>query len=272
MKNLLTRSLTGIVFVAVILGSLLLGQFTFAAIFLFILWGSLNEYYSLVKHASLQPNKLVGYLTGISLFSLTFLIASGRLESHAYFWIFPLLLFFLIAELYKQNEHPLQNIAVGVFGVVYAAIPLSLANFLVLNESGVYSPNLLIALFAIIWIYDSGAYVFGVSFGKHRLFERISPKKSWEGAIGGTIMAVLASWLISTFIEEIALQHWLVLSLLIVVSSTFGDLSESMLKRQFGVKDSGNLMPGHGGMLDRFDSLLFAIPVVVLYLKIFAGF
>jgi phosphatidate cytidylyltransferase len=132
-----------------------------------------------------------------------------------------------------------------------------------------YTPKLLIALFSLIWIYDSGAYLVGISIGKHRLFERISPKKSWEGAVGGTMSALIAAYFIAGFIPEIKLAHWLAIGFLTVVSATFGDLTESMLKRYFGIKDSGNLLPGHGGILDRFDSLFFAAPVLVFYLKLF---
>ena len=121
----------------------------------------------------------------------------------------------------------------------------------------------------IIWVHDSGAYLVGVSIGRHRLFERISPKKSWEGAIGGTLTAILAAWFIAKYIPEISLLHWIIISVLVVVFSTFGDLTESMFKRYFGIKDSGNILPGHGGILDRFDSLLFAAPVLVAYLKLF---
>ena len=149
---------------------------------------------------------------------------------------------------------------------------MSLINFLVFPEilgGNNYTPKLLIALFSLIWIYDSGAYLVGVSIGKHRLFERISPKKSWEGAIGGTLTAILAAYFISVFVPEIDLIHWIAISMLTVISSTFGDLTESMFKRFFAIKDSGNLFPGHGGVLDRFDSLFFAVPVVVMYLKLF---
>jgi len=130
---------------------------------------------------------------------------------------------------------------------------------------------LLIALFSLIWIYDSGAYLVGVSIGKHRLFERISPKKSWEGAIGGTVFAVAAAYFISGLIPEIKMIHWIAISVVLVISATFGDLTESMFKRYFGIKDSGHILPGHGGMLDRFDSLFFVVPAVFAYIKIFIG-
>jgi phosphatidate cytidylyltransferase len=178
----------------------------------------------------------------------------------------------MAAELYRKKDKSVENIAVTIFSIVYLAIPLSLVNYLVFPEifkENTYTPKLLIALFILIWIYDSGAYLVGVSIGKHRLFERISPKKSWEGAIGGALIAMLAAWLISGFIPEIKLIHWIAISILTVISSTFGDLTESLFKRLFGIKDSGTIFPGHGGVLDRFDSLFFAVPVIVMYLKLF---
>jgi len=174
------------------------------------------------------------------------------------------------SEMYRKKDSPIENVAITVFPILYIALPISIINLLVFPEGKeiLFQPNVFIAVLVIIWIYDSGAYIFGVSFGKHRLFERISPKKSWEGAIGGTIVAIVSSYFIQLFVPEIGLVHWMVLSLLIAISATFGDLTESLIKRTVGVKDSGNFFPGHGGFLDRFDSLLFVVPVVVLYLKI----
>ena len=227
----------------------------------------LAEFYNLTKGTGIRPRKTAGMLTGILLFGISFMVASGKVPATTCFIFFPLLLSFFIAELYRKSEHPLENIATGMLGVVYVAVPLSLANFIVFPGNGSYSPNLMIALLVLIWVYDSGAYLFGVSLGKHRLFERISPKKSWEGAIGGMLVAFAAAFFISKQIREIPLIHWLVLALLVILISTFGDLSESLLKRQFGLKDSGRIIPGHGGLLDRFDSLFFAIPVFVCYVE-----
>jgi phosphatidate cytidylyltransferase len=259
--------MAGIVFVAVTLGSLLSGKYGYALFFLLVLTGGLIEFYNLTKKSEIHPCKPAGVSTGILLFGISFLVASEKIPARAYLILFPFLLFFFIAELYRKKEHPLENIAAGILGVVYIAIPFSLSNLIVFSKDGSYSPNLMIALLALIWIYDSGAYLFGVSMGKHRLFERISPKKSWEGTIGGTLVTLAATFLIVQYIH-IGLIHWLVMTLLVVAVSTFGDLSESLFKRQFGLKDSGQLIPGHGGLLDRFDSLLFAIPVFVCYLKL----
>ena len=270
MKNLLVRSLTGIVFVAVMLAGLFLGEFTYGILFLAILLGMLYEFFSITGSLGFKPHRFIASLTGALTFILSFLIASERISPLWFFSIFPFILITFVNELFANKKHPLQNIAISLSALIYAALPVSLSNYLVFSKfHGHYSATLFLALLIIIWVYDSGAYLFGVSFGKHRLFERISPKKSWEGAIGGTFLALVASAIIAHYITQISLTHWLILAFLIVVAATLGDLTESMIKRQFGVKDSGSIFPGHGGILDRFDSLLFAIPVFVCYLEVF---
>ncbi|MFV0378283.1 MAG: phosphatidate cytidylyltransferase [Mangrovibacterium sp.] len=270
MKNLLVRSLTGIVFVAVIIAGLFFGQYTFALLFLLILIGALHEFFSITGATGFNPHRGLAYLTGALMFGLSFLIASERISPLWFFAIFPFILLTFVSELFANKPTPLQNVAITMAGLIYAAVPLSLSNYLVFSKfDGMYSPKLFLALLILIWVYDSGAYLFGVSFGRHRLFERVSPKKSWEGAIGGLIVAVAVSQVMPSFTAGIDAWHWAILSVLIVVASTLGDLTESLIKRQFGVKDSGNIFPGHGGILDRFDSLLFAVPVFVCYLEIF---
>ncbi len=272
MKKLITRTITGIVLVLVMLTAIMTSQYTYALLFMVILAAGIYEFNHLFKQSEIQPNRYFSYSVSLLLFVTTFLIATGIIEFKYFLGLLPFLLIIMAAELYRKKDKPVENIAVTIFSIIYLAIPLSMVNFLVfpefLNENS-YTPKLLIALFSLIWIYDSGAYLVGVSIGKHRLFERISPKKSWEGAIGGTLIAITASYFISGIIPEIKLIHWIVLSILTVISATFGDLTESMFKRHFGIKDSGNILPGHGGVLDRFDSLFFAAPVVVMYLKLF---
>ncbi len=246
------------------------GEYTFGLLFGAILLGTLHEFFNITSSLGFKPHRFIASLTGGLIFVLSFLISSGRIGPLWFFSIFPFVLITFANELFANKKHPLQNIAISLAALIYSAVPLSLSNYLVFSKlDGNYSPQLFLALLVIIWVYDSGAYLFGVSFGKHRLYERISPKKSWEGAIGGTAAAVAVSALIANYIPQIALTHWLILSFLIVFAATLGDLTESMIKRQFGVKDSGTIFPGHGGILDRFDSLLFAIPVFVCYLEIF---
>jgi phosphatidate cytidylyltransferase len=272
LKKLITRTITGIVLVVVMLAAILVSQYSYALLFLLILIGGIAEYTTLFNSSEVKPNKVLSYLISVVIFSITFLVVQGIIDQKYFFSFFPLLLIVIAAELYRKKEKPLENIAATIFGIAYLAIPLSLINFLVFPEfieENSYTPKLLVALFVLIWIHDSGAYLVGVSVGKHRLFERISPKKSWEGAVGGTITALIAAYYISGFIPEIKIEHWLAIGFLTVVFSTFGDLSESMFKRYFRIKDSGNILPGHGGILDRFDSLFFAVPVVVMYLKLF---
>lgn len=272
MKNFITRSITGLIFVCIILGSLLLGEISYAIIFAAILIGALIEFYSFFKDGIYKPSKIIGYVSGVIFFFISYLVAANILSLQWVFSLFPFLLLIFVFELYSNKINPIENIAISFLSLIYLAVPISLINFLVFpsfEDSKHFTPDILIAILATIWIYDSSAYLFGISFGRHRLFERISPKKSWEGLIGGAIIAIASSYVISLFIPEISLFHWIILSVLIVVSATFGDLTESLIKRTIGVKDSSNLFPGHGGILDRFDSLLFAVPVVVLYLKLF---
>jgi phosphatidate cytidylyltransferase len=254
------------------LTAIVASQYSFALLFLVILTASISEFSNLYKQSEVRPNQFFAYSVSIILFVVSFLIAKGIIETKYLFGLLPFFLIIMAAELYRKKDKAAENIAVTIFSIIYLAIPLSLISFLVFPEilgGNTYTPKILIALFALIWIYDSGAYLVGVSIGKHRLFERISPKKSWEGAIGGTLIAITACYFISGFIPEIKLIHWIAISILTVVSSTFGDLTESMFKRYFGIKDSGNILPGHGGVLDRFDSLFFAAPVIVVYLKLF---
>lgn len=272
MKKFITRSVTGIILVLVMLTAIIASPYSYALLFLSILVGGIIEFSNLFKESKVKPNRAFSLIISVGFYAIAFLVAQRTLELKYFLSFFPMLLIIMATELYRKKENPLQNISVTIFSIIYLAIPMSLINFLVFPEilgGSNYTPKLLIALFALIWIYDSGAYLVGVSIGRHRLFERISPKKSWEGAIGGTLTALLAAYFISGFIPEIKLIHWIVISILTVISSTFGDLTESMFKRQFGIKDSGNLLPGHGGILDRFDSLFFAVPVVVTYLILF---
>ena len=268
MSNLVTRALAGIVFIVLIIGSLLLGSLTFGILFLLITIGCMTEFYRMVQQSQLYPSKIAGILIGISIFTGSFAIASGKIDSTVAFVLFPLLIILFVVELYRKKEKGTENVAVGVLWIIYIVLPFSLSNFIVFGANHEYSSKYMIALLVLIWTYDTFAYIFGITLGKHRLFVRISPKKSWEGAIGGALATICSSLLYTKFIPEVSCLHWIILSALVIIVSTYGDLSESLMKRQFMVKDSGSLIPGHGGLLDRFDSLLFAAPVFACYLKL----
>jgi phosphatidate cytidylyltransferase len=265
MNNFVKRTLSGALLVTLIVGSILLGGFAFAAFFGLICAGAVHEFHKLTNtQKQLSVSSWVAFFGGVLLFACSFLFAAGYAHySVLSFYGFYVVLV-LISELFRKKENPLHNWAYFILGQIMVALPFSLLPFILYIDG--YQPILLLALFVTIWVNDTGAYLFGVRFGKHRLFERISPKKSWEGFIGGALTALLSGYIFSLFLTSLNIVEWFVFSEIIVIFATFGDLLESMLKRTVNVKDSGDVIPGHGGILDRFDSLLLATPVIFMYL------
>jgi phosphatidate cytidylyltransferase len=172
-----------------------------------------------------------------------------------------------LAELYRKSEAPFHNIAYTFLGILLVILPFNFFHALAFIE-GVYNFHLPLGFLLLLWAHDTGAYLVGVKLGKNRLFERHSPKKSWEGLIGGMVTSLLVSWILSHYYTELSALHWAAISLIIAVIGTYGDLVESMLKRSMDKKDSGSLLPGHGGLLDRFDGLFLSVPLVFVYLYI----
>ncbi|MFA6944883.1 MAG: phosphatidate cytidylyltransferase [Pedobacter sp.] len=261
-----TRAITGLFFVAVMLASVLLGAYTFTMVFLILSVFSTEEFYRLVSADGVKPHRLCGRILVISIYvplSLYFLY--GAAPSILLVCI-PFFVLVIIAELYRNLNNPFHNIAYTIFGVIFAAVPFCFFYALGFTD-GDYSWHLPLAFLIMLWSSDTGAYLFGITLGKNRLFERHSPKKSWEGFAGGLLCSMLASFVLSISFTELPLVHWLVISVIIVSSGTLGDLSESMLKRSLSTKDSGSFLPGHGGLLDRFDGLLLAAPLVFVYLS-----
>lgn len=266
MNNFVKRTLSGILFVTLIVGSILLSRFTFAVVFAIICGLSVREFHRLTNiQSNIIVNQWIAFFGGILLFLNTYLFKSGILPYTVFsvYGLYVVLVF--VFELYRQKINPLHNWAYFILGQVFVAIPFSVLNFILFVDD--YQPLILLSVFLTIWVNDTGAYLVGVTLGKHRLFERISPKKSWEGFAGGALAAMLLGYVFSLFIPQISLVNWLVISQIIVVFGTFGDLIESLMKRTVNVKDSGNIIPGHGGLLDRFDSMLLAAPVVFMYLS-----
>lgn len=265
MKNLITRALTGAVFVAIIAGGICFHAYSFLIVFGLIVGLSLWEFHGLLKHfEDARLKQVVSTLGGVYLFFATFLYAQGMSGGKVFLPYLIFLMYTFIIELYNKKSNPLNNWAFTLLAQVYCAGSFSLLNFITS-----YYPILALALFVFIWLNDTGAYLVGSTLGKHRMFERISPKKSWEGFVGGLAVTLAASQLFAYYIPDISWYIWLGLSATIVVFGTWGDLTESLLKRTLGVKDSGKLLPGHGGMLDRFDSVMMAIPAMYIYLELF---
>lgn len=221
--------------------------------------------------AKVRPQALLGIFIGAALFIWAFLYASGRIERITITGFIPLLVGIFVIELYRAHQQPILNIAYSILGLLYIALPFALLNFIVINGPSyamTYNPKILLGILFLVWSNDTGAYLFGVSIGKHKMFPRISPKKSWEGFAGGLLVTLLVAWVIALFFHEVGLRHWLVIGVIASIMGVFGDLVESMLKRSIGVKDSGKFLPGHGGLLDRFDALIMVIPMVYAYLEV----
>jgi phosphatidate cytidylyltransferase len=269
LKVLITRTLTSILYATVVVAGMLVHPFLFAVVFLGLTIMALIEFYKIVRIAGIEPQVWSGLAVSVIFFLSIFGYVIGFLPPYLVFSVIPMLFIIFIVELYRKKPFPIANIACTLTGFLYIAFPMGLSNLLAfpLNSGRhVFYPWILFGVTITLWLYDSGAYLVGSALGKHRLFERISPKKSWEGVIGGGITAMLAGVLNAWLFQSIELVIWLVISFLVIVSGTYGDLVESMMKRSLGIKDTGNLLPGHGGFLDRLDSFVFTVPMVVALL------
>lgn len=276
-KNLITRTITGVLFVAVMVAGFLRPHYM-VILFAIITGMTLWEYTGLVSDIpGVKVNRFISTVAGVYFFIA---VAGNRLGFVEGFSIFvPYILtiiYLLISELYLKNEQPINNWAYTMLGQMYIALPLSLINVLAfqMNGHGRISIDMLLPLsiFIFLWANDTGAYCTGSLLGRHKLFPRVSPSKSWEGSIGGGILVLAVAALIGYLTGQdntprmLSIPEWMGLGLVVTVFGTWGDLVESLFKRTLGIKDSGNILPGHGGMLDRFDSSLLAIPAAVVYL------
>lgn len=268
-NNLTQRLITGVLGSAAVIAGLSYSEWIYFGIFLIIVFFSLREFYQLAGLDGMIPLKTLGTVIGIAVFSLSFFISQEAIDSRYYFLIFPLIAFVYVIKLYKKTEQkPFTNIAFTFLGVFYVAVPFALLNVATFEE-GYYNYEIILGSMLILWASDTGAYFAGTLFGKHRLFERISPKKSWEGFWGGAALAMVITYILTLYFHSLTLVDWLIVSLIIIIGGTFGDLVESLLKRSIEIKDSGDSLPGHGGFLDRFDGLLISAPFIVAYLEIF---
>lgn len=280
MNNTVVRTLSGIVFLGIMVAAILLNRYTFIALTTVVIVLGMLEFYRLTMPNIGYTQKMLGVLCGVALNLMFFA------EAFMPFDIYPLLALFLfaasfmgifISALYVKLEKPFEVLSYTVLAILYVALPFALMTTWVVSTSDVFSEGInysglpILAYFIILWTNDVGAYCFGITIGRignHKLFPRHSPKKTWEGFIGGVLVAMLAAYLLSVWMFDGHQKiYWLGLGLIIAVFATFGDLVESMLKRSVGVKDSGSIMPGHGGILDRFDGVLLSfIPATIAWL------
>jgi len=270
MKNFIIRLLTGILYVGIVTFCVLRGPYTFLALFLIIVSFCLREFYRLVnKHKATDINPYLHGAGGALLFLVFFLYSSGICDRPVISCYLIYMAITLIYELYTGRKDPVTRLAYIFFGQCYIAVPLSILNFIAFpslqTNPHIYQWTWIFALFLFIWANDTGAYIVGVRFGKHKLWERISPRKSWEGFFGGLVFTVVSAFVFAHLNHQVVWYHWVFISIGVVIFSTYGDLIESLIKREFAIKDSGNSLPGHGGLLDRFDSLLLAVYVIVIY-------
>ncbi len=289
LRSFITRTITALILVAVMLAAILYGPYSFATFFGILLFGILWEFYTLIN-ASAEVNiyRPLHSIGGIIIFICAFCVAS-HITGNAIFLLYMLYMMALfISRLYTKQKNPLRELAYIIMGQLYIAYPMSMLSALAFHTLAFpmgemlkdYSPLFVLSLFFFIWINDTGAYLTGMTFGKRRLFPSVSPKKSWEGFWGGLVFAVLLGWGLSYEVVwnflginlhdglRLSTMEWIGMGLVVSIFSTFGDLIESFVKRGVGVKDSGNILPGHGGLWDRFDSLIMAAPAMIGYLII----
>lgn len=284
-SNFIQRTITGVLFVAVLVGCILYSPLTFGILFALISALSVHEFGHIVNQSGVVSiNKNITSLGGAYLFLALMSYSTYATDARVFLPYLVLLLYLMITELYLKKENPIGNWAYSMLSQLYVALPFALLNLLAFRNapatsSVVYNPVLPLSIFVFIWLSDTGAYCVGSLIGKHRLFERISPKKSWEGSIGGGVFSIASSFVFAFLfpfghaveaggaaMSIASTLQWAGLAVVVVIFGTWGDLTESLMKRQLGIKDSGNILPGHGGMLDRFDSALMAIPAAVIYL------
>ncbi len=271
--------MTGAWIVIFILGGFWLHPVSFFLTGLIILAGTQYEYYLMIQNNGVKSQFIPGMVTGATAYIISTLIAAGIVPWKFLLVIIPMIILIMVIELYRRDDKPFDSLAHTLFSIIYTALPFSMFPFSAFSHTGLdsllphgitaFSPGIIVGFFILLWTNDSGAYLVGISIGRHRLMKRISPKKSWEGFFGGLILAAVVAWLLSGWLGVVDRMAWIIISIIISIAGTYGDLVESMLKRSIGVKDSGNIMPGHGGFLDRFDSAVLSFPLVFLFITLF---
>ncbi len=274
MMNLIKRVLSGVIYIALIVGAIMLldnSPVMYMLVFPLLIVLGIGEMITMAKDDATQSwlVNIIDMLGGIGLFVAFYLHYEGQTAQSRSLWLLPIAAYLIgrtIVQLYRPRQNAVHSLERSFFALGYVALPMSMLNGIV----SITAPRLLLGMFIFIWLYDTGAYCVGMLLGRHRLFERISPKKSWEGVVGGVAACIVGAYAthywFNEFFQVPDLTTWVGLSVVVAVFATFGDLVESLIKRTVGVKDSGNILPGHGGILDRIDSLLLVAPAVLIYL------
>ncbi|MBR2351729.1 MAG: phosphatidate cytidylyltransferase [Alistipes sp.] len=275
--DIVVRSVSGLVLVALVVGALFWSKWSVGALFALIVLGGVVEFYRLCRVGGSAPLVSLGLTSALVLFAIAFVVferygaavgdAAGRMVTGLLLYTLLVVPTIFVCELWHKHDTPIQNIAVTFAGIIYVALPMSMLLFIPQLLVGAWSPWAMLAYIAIIWANDVFAYLTGIAFGRHRMAERISPKKSWEGFVGGLIGAV-AVGVAAGYGLGGNLYVWGGLALVVALTGVAGDFVESLFKRSVGVKDSGSIMPGHGGVLDRFDALFISVPYAFVYLLI----
>lgn len=262
-----TRAITGFFFIVVMLGSLLLGHYVFGGFYLLLSLLCLHEFYGLNIKSGIQPNRAAGFVNAVFIYSI-FAVITYR-DQPVYHGILLLLTLtfaaVFIQELFKIAVAPLTNIAYTFLGLIFVIVPFTFFHAMAFVK-GEFNFHFPMAFLLMLWSNDTGAYLVGRAIGRTKLFERHSPKKTWEGFIGGVAIAAGVGFVCSIYFTELPWKQWVSIAILIGCFGTLGDLVESMFKRSINIKDSGGILPGHGGLLDRFDGFLMAAPIVYTYL------
>ena len=268
-SNLTQRIIVAILGVAIIITAIYWQAWSYFAVFLIISLLSLREFYKLAGLDGYLPLSTWGTISGTLIYSFTFLVQMDIIEPVVFYLVFPFSSIIFFIKLYKKGEEkPFTNIAYTFLGIFYVSVPFSLLHIIAFSN-GQYQFELVTGILLLTWASDTGGYFAGTFFGKKKLFQRISPKKTWEGFIGGAILTLAIAYLIATFVPLLPLWKWMIVGILTVTAGTYGDLIESLFKRSINIKDSGESIPGHGGFLDRFDALLLSLPFIAAFLKLF---
>ncbi|GAB4018657.1 phosphatidate cytidylyltransferase [Spirosoma migulaei] len=270
LSNLQQRVIAAVAGVPFILFMIWYDAWTFALLFCVVSALTQREFYRLLGLDGFEPLTAYGTVVGCMICILAYFVETDQISTGNYFLICPASSMIFLIKLYKKRDmKPFTNIGFTFLGIIYVAMPFALLIILAL-QGGTYHPAIITGCLLLLWASDIGAYFAGTKFGRRKLFERVSPKKSWEGSVGGAIAAGVVALGLTFWAPELRPWQWYCVGGIIVVTGTYGDLVESLFKRSIAIKDSGSSIPGHGGFLDRFDGLLLAAPFIITFLKLFA--